>query len=223
MAAPISELTDNFEGSSFNTAKWTVGTNGAGTTLTQSGGVAIFAPASSVAFAEAYLPYFNFTPTFDLTGTYCLVNLVQPLNEIATLETGFSVILDDNNLLVFKVVENPRRLYAIKYVGGVQTNITSVPYDSAAMQWLRIRESGGTVYYDYSSNGHIDNWTNLTSLANPFAMFPMYPKLNAYANNIASPGIAIFDNFNIPPDTAIGNYEPYIKVSNGVSRSERAI
>jgi hypothetical protein len=36
------------------------------------------------------------------------------------------------------------------------------------MKWLRLRESGGTLFFDYSADG--TNWTSLTSVADPFTL-----------------------------------------------------
>ena len=65
-------------------------------------------------------------------------------------------------------------------------------YDSANMQWLRFRESGGTLYWEYSSSG-TGPWTVLAQTADPFAMTGMHLRISA-GSNVNSADMAQFDN-----------------------------
>ena len=82
-------------------------------------------------------------------------------------------------------------------VGGVGPN-----WDPIAMQWLRIREAGGTIYYDYSPNGNA--WTNFTTAVTS-TVFPgntgtqLNFMLDLVCEGTYIASTASVDNFNLPP------------------------
>ncbi|HSX31297.1 MAG TPA: kelch repeat-containing protein, partial [Candidatus Saccharimonadales bacterium] len=104
--------------------------------------------------------------------------------------------LDDSNGLSISI--SGALLIAQKQVGGTYTQLGSVPYSVAAQRWWRIRESGGTVYFDFSSDGLI--WTLFASVVAPFSLGALTAQL-AVGTDVtnASTDTAIFDNLNIPP------------------------
>lgn len=197
----ISALQDNFDDNTQDTNKWIYGTVGAGSTCDETGGQLVQTPAPNVVGAEAYLPYWSFSAQFDMTDTYCLAELVQALNADANCSTEFTIYLTgEANGFKFQILGNPRILYAYRFVSG-DTLVNQITYDPVAMRWLKIRTASGVVYWDYSADGL--NWTNLGSWTATFNLYPMYPKWNAYADNVASPGVCIWDNINLPPTSNI--------------------
>ena len=143
--------------------------------------------------AELYLVSINFTSNYDLTGSYFHVEVPQVLTADGGTYTDLIVLRDDNNQLMMQV--NSNTLHLVKIVGGVNSDVATVTYNATTHRWWRIRESGGTIYYDASTNGI--SWSNLASVANPFNIKSVYPKLDAYSASVASPGVAYFDNFNV--------------------------
>ena len=80
--------------------------------------------------------------------------------------------------------------------GAAATNLTpSWPaYNATAMQWLRFRESGGTLYFEYASGATAPGtWTALASAPDPFAMTAVSFKIVAGSNATVSDQ-AQFDN-----------------------------
>jgi hypothetical protein len=77
------------------------------------------------------------------------------------------------------------------------TSETSVTYDSTNHRWLRMRESGGTIYWDTSADGFtLTNQRN----ASAGALNLTSGKINLSATGsagAATPGAAIFDNLNL--------------------------
>ncbi|HEY0035991.1 MAG TPA: vanadium-dependent haloperoxidase [Longimicrobium sp.] len=83
-------------------------------------------------------------------------------------------------------------------INGVHTVPASVPYDAAAHRWWRIRENGGTTFWETSPDGCA--WSLLYSAPNPVPLDRVTPVLAAGTDVAhAQPGFAIFDNFNVPP------------------------
>jgi hypothetical protein len=80
--------------------------------------------------------------------------------------------------------------------GSSSVNLTpSWPaYSSASMQWLRFRESAGTLYWEYASGATAQGaWTILASTPDPFALTAVKLKIVA-GSNLNSSDTAQFDN-----------------------------
>jgi hypothetical protein len=61
------------------------------------------------------------------------------------------------------------------------------------MQWVRFRESGGTLYFEYSATPGA--WTTLAAVADPFPMNAVKLRLVAGANTAAT-DVAKFDDIS---------------------------
>ncbi len=95
---------------------------------------------------------------------------------------------------------NQNTLHARKEINGVNTELKTGTYTAAQDQFLRIRESGGTTYWDTSPDG--TTWTNFTSAATSslFDLTSVYiGQLAGSYNTEASTTTAVFDNFNLIP------------------------
>ena len=80
--------------------------------------------------------------------------------------------------------------------GAAATNLTPLwpRYSATTMQWLRFRESGGVLVWEYASGATAPGaWTTLASTPVPFSMSAVRLRLAAGSNASAS-DIATFDN-----------------------------
>src|SRR4029079_7702764 len=67
--------------------------------------------------------------------------------------------------------------------------------DTTADRWLRLRESGGTIYADTSPDGM--TWTNRLSVADPFPVTAVHAFVGSDTWSAQATGsLAKFDNFN---------------------------
>lgn len=130
---------------------------------------------------------------YDLTSSYVFVKLVIDNPSLVYNNTGFWV-WTSNNQLLFQVVGNI--LYANTIIGTTQTTINTAIYNSTNHKWLRIRESGGIIYWDYSASGIL--WTNFAYVTNSGTINNMTVELSVERTQTA-PGTTIsrFDNLNI--------------------------
>ncbi len=159
--------------------------------------------------------------TYDLTGSFIYTKLVDPGNQaLTTRETVMYVNVDDNNKLNFVVSSNT--LAAHKIVAGVNTVVTSIPYNAVNHAWLRIRESAGTIYWDTSANGR--DWINLTSLATPIAITALKIGLQAgcYGTELVT-STSKFDSFNITPHIASTSWQGYNIAGTGVQLNSATV
>lgn len=125
---------------------------------------------------------------YDLTGASVFVNIANVGSQVLVscesvpLEVNFS---SSANRLFFYV--NGGNISCFKTIAGAQTQVgSSATYNSTTHKWLRIRESGGTIFFDRSTDGK--TWTNMTSVANPFAVTALFvaTSLGTYANEASS-------------------------------------
>lgn len=92
-------------------------------------------------------------------------------------------------------------LKARKTISAVITTLASGVFNSDTHRWLRIRESSGTTFWEYSSDGQA--WSTFHSVANPIPVTSVNIEIaaGAYADEGVS-SEASFDNFNIASDAA---------------------
>lgn len=202
-------LVDNFSspGSIPSTTLWDTFGN-----VSQSNGI-LSATTNTAAGSHGVISHIG---TYDLTGSSMQVRLIDAGNQALTSLEVFPVLaqLNASNQLFWYV--NQGTIAAYKRIAGVNTQIASATYVSSTFQYLRIRESSGTIYWDYSSDGV--TWTNLTSLAAPFVITSLFQEIDIGNFNVeASATTCLFDDYNvtIASDYAIG-YPELISVRRGV-------
>lgn len=183
------DLEDDFGDNSIG-LQWDVFEN-LGASVDETGGRLEITPATSTEDSEGVL-----FSRFDhsLISKAVFVEVVQ----IATLAngwTGMNIFLDGSNEIGIEI-NNETNLIAYQIVGGSFTSLASVTYNGTTMKWLGIWESGGTTFWGYSADGR--SWTVLHSASNPIDLTAISPGLMVFENaSDASPGKAIFDNFNV--------------------------
>ncbi|HEX5872050.1 MAG TPA: hypothetical protein VFY65_16590, partial [Longimicrobium sp.] len=145
--------------------------------------------------------YYTSASTYDLTSSEVRIELIRAprtapsLNAFLLLESTGATGLAGTNQLAISLQNGVLNAY---YLSG---NVGSVPYDPALHRWLRIRETGGVVYWETSSEGTL--WTVLGTNALGFNVTQHYIKFGVWSGaQIASPGMVIFDNFNVQ-DTSL--------------------
>ncbi len=217
--ALIETLNDDFSlSNAIDTSKWSI-FNGAGTNVFNiDNQLKMF---TAVSAAGSYYGITSLT-TYDLTGSYFQGRLVNSGDtSIASYQTDFLIQLDSNNRAYWS--RTGTTLACWKAIGGVYTQQgSSLTYDAAVHKYVRIRESSGTVYWDYSTDGSL--WTNQTSIAvaSLWAVTSISGQVEVGTNSSeASFTFAIWDEINIITGGKIPVFR-YVKVGDGMSRNEGA-
>jgi len=167
----IETFTENFE-APLDTAKWDpVVVNG---TITFTDGVGVQTLTSAAVANQASLISKGF---YNFIGSSLFYKFVQPIRtagNVVGLENGFGVRTPANGRTIQWWLEADGVLKAVKQDQFVQTVFAIVEPNYYAnplpYTWLRIRESGGTVYFDSApdtaSNPPIEaDWVNRASAA----------------------------------------------------------
>lgn len=202
--ADISTLIDNFNDNSLNGTLW--GTYVAGSsTVAETGQNIVITPAASTIGSEGQL---YSQASYSLTGSNIYLNFVTGAAQ--SVDTYVHLQLDGNN--VFGFIWNAGTLYAYTRIAAVEVYRNSATVAAGAGTWLRMRESGGTIYWDYSTDS-MGNWTNLDSRTNPFAVTALALLCGTYEwGSSATPGTTVVDNVNYTPSSSYT-----VSVSDSVS------
>ncbi len=183
----MASLIDAF--SSQDTAKW----DWYGSAAVSSGQLVL--PANN-AYSSTVLS----TDHYDLTDSQLVIEMVSIPN-VGNGSTECSVDLTDGSNNALHTIYAGGNLLFRETVAGVN-NGTAVTYSATAHRWLRIREAGGTVYWETSPNGV--TWTVQRSKTVGIDVTALYASLNSgYWGTEPSPGSAIFDNVNRPPSYTV--------------------
>lgn len=131
---------------------------------------------------------------YDLTGSFVHVELVQALRPIDGADTFFIAQASVGNQVFFLITGG--ELQCSQTVSGTDTLLETVPYDPVEHRWLRWRERSGKIYWETSPDGGI--WTTVYSKTSPITLTNLMFTLQAGLGvSISSPGMTIFDNFNV--------------------------
>lgn len=129
--------------------------------------------------------------SYNLVGSAATVELAQAAND----QTEFWLFINGATSGV-RFLRLGTLLYAQAVVGGTGVSTASVTYDPVAHRWLRVREAGGVVYWDTSSDRQ--GWTQQHSWTPTISVASLRARLSCQGTT-GTPSTAIFDNFNVAP------------------------
>lgn len=203
-SVPTGSISDDFNDNTINTAIWSANVG----TVSETGGKAsvsstaistgTYGTAGAYTFAGSYVLAQVFPgPASGGTRTYTRLSVNQSSPSFATL---YVVIDTTPNTIFWTYTESFTTQWTDTVSGG---------YDSTAHAWVRLRESGGTIYFDTSPDG--STWTNQFSRTTPSAIAGINVCSVALDANVATGSVtSTFDNFNNPPaPAATGNFLPF--------------
>lgn len=156
---------------------------------------------------DTYSPLWS-VHSYDLTDSFIVWEVAQNLpagNGTLISDVSLCVGEDLDNRVTFAWDGDGGYLTMIERVGGVNDE-TATALDPARHRWLRIRESGGTVYWDTSGDGAY--WVNRRSKATGLDLSA--GKVRIYTGYYGSEDDAPLriDNVNLPLGNDIGGDIP---------------
>lgn len=188
---PIAYLRDDFE-DNVTAPAWTKNQTGSAT-ANETGGQAQFALPSST--AGSHDANYTSNASYDLTGDSFSIQIGTMVATGVAASAYVRLSLDASNS--YQWIQSGGTIKAQKVVAGVATDLYSASWSSTNHKYLRIRESGGTVFFDSSANG--TSWTNRgsTTIASAFAATLLTIAFGASCGNVSSPGIFRLDMVNL--------------------------
>lgn len=188
--ALVHTVRDSFDDNSFNTSIWS-----------RSSGTEVLEQNQQLeARVSTAAKWFRTVNPYDLTSsslTFKLVSWSGSLPATVGLQIqNANPGLTAQNQLAFDFPTGGTTFRWKYFVGTTFTygSNTSI----GTYQWFRIRESGGTTYWDASSDGK--TWTNINSVSNPITVTSMY--IFGYCGSIFVPAnnSLFIDNVNVPTE-----------------------
>ena len=189
-------LTDNFNDNSIDTAKWETQGNG---TVAESDAKIIITPVNNTTGTTLL----GSNEAHSLIGSYTQVKCLQSAN--VNCDTSLEIV-EPTFTYAYLMTLSGGILYAVSWALG---NLAQINYDSTTMAYWRIRESSGTIYWEYSQYGTSNSWATLYSGSSAGWESVVLQRL--FVNEWAStptPGAAWFDDFNITP-----SYSPTVALN----------
>ena len=187
---PLSSLVDPFNATSLNTGRWSQQTGGSATISYAATGVTVTFPASST---SATVGLVQSASSYSLAGSSAYLQ-VTGVPSAATHADAELLLLGGGGYYLRWVYE-AGTLFAQYYLGGSVQTVTSFAYSSTTHRWWRIREAGGTVFWDTSADAA--TWTNRASLADPFPVGQVFAQVAGLCyENETNPGTFKFADFN---------------------------
>jgi hypothetical protein len=145
------------------------------------------------------------TPGYDLTGSQIYAQVSPPPTGNGSREMFMEMIRDSAATDKLSIYVSGGQLNARRMLAGANSGTgTAVPYNPVAHAWWRIRESGGTTFFDTSPDSV--NWTNFWSVANGMVVTAMWLSFSCgyYGTETADNGYVDYVNSPAPLGFTIG-------------------
>ena len=188
------QLVDGFDDGVIDTVAWVpVEEESAG--LSEQGGALVVSlpdPTDPIAFAGVFS-----RSTYDLTGCGIMVRVLE-VPDPAT--HGYAQIsANADGIGYVEILQEGGKLYAKKVINDVHTFFGEVIHDPVAHAFWRIRESGGLVLWETSSNGQA--WAILAIEPAPMPVTAIQVGISAgtYKAEPVPAGVYRVDAVNVPP------------------------
>lgn len=193
-------LSDTFNDNSINSDYWF--TDNASRVLETNGNIEI-----TTNLAISYAGLYSLR-RYSLIGSYASVKLEDAGNQALTSLEVYAIYLETDSNSANAILISGDTIYARRKTGGSWSTIgSSLAYVGATHQYFRIREYGGTVYYEYSTTGNPLEYTTIASTAVTFQLSSVLVGFFAgtYAAE-ASTTTVIFDDFCTHTKNPIGKW-----------------
>lgn len=189
--AKVDTLKDHFLKTTLDTTKWDEFTAGSATMTYATTGAQVNFPASSTASTDGDIVS---DVTYDVTASSVFVEVLTVPSSSTSANAGFEVRNAAGTSAVFIFYE-AGTMYFSKIVGGVQTNVFSTTYNATNHRYWRIRESGGTTYWELLNTSF--QVVSSFSATNPVTLTAMYVGVYGICwQNESNPGTFKWRNLN---------------------------
>lgn len=191
-------LTDKFPTGTIDPAKW-VEADSPGTTVSAASNVLRFVTTTTAGYAEI-----DSATGYSLQDSYAKIEVVSVGNQSLTQLVIIPLFIYDSNdgdYAYFFLIANNSISWR-KRIAGSDTIIGFTTFNSTNHRWLRIRESGGTIFFDRSADNA--TWTNITSVSAEFSIIDTIAAVIVGTDGAEGSGTTVdLDNFNSGADQAI--------------------
>jgi hypothetical protein len=188
---PMSSLTDDFE-DGIRARIWDSSWEPIPGMMVETGGDLVFTlPPNATPYAN-----YGSAVRFDLTGSSIVIEVPQLADSASKAQTYVDLDAAGDN--GFGMLVEGTTLYFDYWVAGTTQGVGSLLYSPVQHKWWRMREAGGTVYWETAPDGKA--WTIREQFVPSFPVDALEVSLNCGIwQASANPGASHFDNLNLPP------------------------
>lgn len=179
--ALLETLTDNFNDNSIDGAKWVPQTSGGTVTETNS---RLEAVASGLTIAN-----FSSVNTFDLTNSFARAKIVQATATHVNAGAGFGITTDTGEQFTIRLANTS----VLQFMQN-NTVVSTVTYNASTHAYWRLRNAGGLIYYETSSNDI--TWTTHLTITPATSIVNVYVGLSVFGQPSQSATLYM-DDFNV--------------------------
>ncbi len=182
----MAAFVETFDGSALDPAKWRVSyTKPTEPGFTMSGGKITFNTAVSTGTPnDNYRMWESHAANYDLIGSSFVVSVDSLGAPGKSAEVGFTLAQELGATFANAVTicislvasSTDVQVYAARTVGGTTTEMNYTTVARTAVKFLRLRESGGSCFWDYAASSS-GPWTQFSTLANPITLTALYPHI----------------------------------------------
>lgn len=186
--AKLETLVDTFDGPSIDTNKW----SSARDASIVSGQLKFTLPAGE---GDGFLWS---TDSYDFTGSYFLCQVIDFSEITDSLTDPVIGLVSAGGFAGFDMDDGGGFTRSIQ--AWSDNGTIGLRHTLSLNDWIRMRESGGTIYWEYSSDG--DSWTQLASESTGASIFGgeiESVRVMFMCFDTGTDGYLIVDNFNNPP------------------------
>lgn len=201
-------LSDDFEDGSSEGLYWS--SQAPGATIEEAGDFSV-TPATMQQGWSAY----GTQLMYDLTGSEVWIEVTEMLDTSTGAEAFLTITTGGDDYIA--IGQRGGSFRASRTIDDAWMQLGSEPYDPVAHRFWKIRETAGTVYWEYSSDGA--DWQSLAS-APVATLFPLDSMLIQFGaltfGDETTPGTVRFDNLNggtpssvpfCPMETLVDDFE----------------
>jgi hypothetical protein len=192
----IDQLADDFADDDLNDALWW-SYDASGTSLTEVGGEIVLDYADGSSANNAYAGLYS-QQNYDLRGCALSIEVREMMTATTNGEFYFVATRPDSNgddQLLFYFYDG--QMWFSVREGGVKTE-ASVGYDAVEHRFWRIREQGGTVHLETSSDGVSFDVQHSETTPGFVNSVQVVAEGGTWAP-VAAPGVVRLDNLNVVP------------------------
>lgn len=193
----VSMLQDAFDDGTLNGTLWKV-SNQVGGTVTETSALEL-APFANT---DATALLVESKALYSLVGSSAYVRTDEVVSSSGNVAQQFSLKQDSNNKVYWAIEGGV--LSAKRKMDGNGDTLAQLPYSATDHRWLRLREDGGTIFWDTSADG--SSWTNRTSWVVPTGFKPGALTVTFYVETFGggspAPGSARYSHLNTTGGTA---------------------
>jgi hypothetical protein len=164
-----------------------------GCTLAETAGELVIKPPTN---AAGYCAYYS-ASSYDMTNGAVTVEAPLMVNTNSTAEVYFSAHAEGEGFI--EIAQTNGAIEFRKNTNGMTELLGAAVYSPLVHRWWRMREQGGTTYWEYSADG-VAWMIGAMESPNPMSMTAIDVSMGGGAYEaVQSPGEVHFDNLNLPP------------------------